>query len=247
MTTSLPSAGGHVLLSGGSRGLGQALVRALLSAGYRVSTFARRSTPFLDSLATEPAAFVGTADMADEASLRAFVAAAGRRFGPPWGLVNCAGVAIDGVLASMAPSDVEKMMSTNLTGAMLLTRLVLRTMLLQRQGGAIVNISSIIASRGYSGLAAYAATKGGMDAMTRALARELGDRGIRVNSIAPGYLETEMTHGLTDQQREMIVRRTPLGRLGRPEDVVGPLLFLLSDAAGFVTGQTLTVDGGTTC
>jgi 3-oxoacyl-[acyl-carrier protein] reductase len=119
-------------------------------------------------------------------------------------------------------------------------------MLLSRQPGSIVNISSIIGLRGYSGLAAYAATKGGLDAMTRALARELGERRIRVNSVAPGYLETEMTHGLDQAHRQQIVRRTPLGRLGEPRDVVGPVLFLLSDAAEFVTGQVLVVDGGIT-
>jgi 3-oxoacyl-[acyl-carrier protein] reductase len=119
-------------------------------------------------------------------------------------------------------------------------------MLLSKTGGSIVNISSIIGLRGYSGLSAYAATKGGMDAMTRALARELGERRIRVNSVAPGYLETEMTHGLDDRQREQIVRRTPLGRLGNPQDVVGPVSFLLSDRAEFITGQVITVDGGIT-
>ena len=119
-------------------------------------------------------------------------------------------------------------------------------MLLETGGGSIVNISSIVGLRGYSGLSAYAATKGGIDAMTRALARELGERQIRVNSIAPGYLETEMTHGLDERQKDQIVRRTPLGRLGRPEDVAGVVRFLLSDQARFITGQTLVVDGGIT-
>ena len=240
-------AGRHVILSGGSRGLGQCLVEAIRGAGYRVSTFSRRATPYSDSLAGADNAWFTIADMADEPTLRTFVREATKRFGAPYGLVNCAGFAVDGVLASMAVADIERLMATNLTGTLLLTRLVLRSMLLQRTGGSIINISSIIASRGYSGLAAYAATKGGMDAMTRALARELGDRNIRVNSIAPGYLETEMTHGLDDDQRGQIVRRTPLGRLGRPEDVAGPTLFLLGAQSAFVTGQTLTVDGGTTC
>jgi 3-oxoacyl-[acyl-carrier protein] reductase len=161
--------------------------------------------------------------------------------------VNCAGQAVEGVLASMPDELIDRVLATNLAGTLHLTRAVLRRMLVQKTGGSIVNISSIIGLRGYSGLSAYAATKGGMDAMTRALARELGARGIRVNSVAPGYLETEMTHGLDDVQRQQILRRTPLGRLGRPEDVLGIVHFLLSEASRFVTGQVIAVDGGITC
>jgi 3-oxoacyl-[acyl-carrier protein] reductase len=128
----------------------------------------------------------------------------------------------------------------------LLTKLVVRRMLVGTSRGVILNISSIIGVRGYSGLSVYASTKAGMDGMTRALARELGPRRIRVNSIAPGYLETEMTRGLDQRQREQIVRRTPLGRLGVPDDIVGPVLFLFSDAASFITGQIIVVDGGIT-
>jgi 3-oxoacyl-[acyl-carrier protein] reductase len=119
-------------------------------------------------------------------------------------------------------------------------------MLLSKLGGSIVNISTISALRGFKGLSAYAFTKGGMESFTRALARELGQQKIRVNSIAPGYYDTEMSRNLNNEQREQILRRTPLGRLGRPEDVVGPVLFLLSDQASFITGQTLVVDGGST-
>jgi len=118
--------------------------------------------------------------------------------------------------------------------------------MLVQQAGHIVNISSIIGQRGFSGLAAYAATKAGIDGMTRALARELGGRQIRVNAIAPGYLETEMSHGLSSDQHAQIVRRTPLGRLGRVDDIVPWLEFLLSDGSGFATGQVITVDGGAT-
>jgi 3-oxoacyl-[acyl-carrier protein] reductase len=145
--------------------------------------------------------------------------------------------------------DLKKMdmlEAVNLTGTLELTRLVVRSKLVSNEPASIVNIWSIIGLRGYSGLAASAVTKGGLDAMTRALARELGGRRIRVNSVAPGYLETEMTDGLSDAQRQQIVRRTPLGRLGQPRDVAGPVLFLLSDAAEFITGQTLVVDGGIT-
>ena len=122
----------------------------------------------------------------------------------------------------------------------------MRRMLLGRVGGVILNISSISSMRGFKGLSAYAFTKGGMDAFTRALAREVGAEGIRVNSVAPGYYDTEMSHSLNEEQKQQILRRTPLGRLGEPKDVVGAVLFLLSDEASFITGQVLVIDGGST-
>jgi 3-oxoacyl-[acyl-carrier protein] reductase len=236
----------HVLISGGSRGLGESLVTGLLDAGYFVSTFSRRKTEFTEQNAANANFFFETADIADAKSLDGFLRAAESKLGTFYGLINCAGIAADGVLATMPEQQLESVVSVNLTGALRLTRRVLRRMLLNSTGGVIINVSSIIGLRGYSGLAAYAATKAGMDAMTRSLARELGHRQIRVNSIAPGYLETEMTHGLSAEQKDQIVRRTPLGRLGRPGDVVGPVRFLLSDAAAFITGQVLVVDGGIT-
>lgn len=237
----------HVLISGGSRGLGQALVDGLLAAGYAVSTFSRSETSFTRGLAGRDDFYFETADVSQTPDLERFVRAAHTALGPITGLINCAGIAVDGVLATMTDDQIETVLNVNLSGALRLTRIVLRRMLLSRERRTIINISSIVGLRGYNGLAAYGASKAGMDAMTRALARELGDRNIAVNSIAPGYLETEMTHGLDDSQREQIVRRTPLGRLGKPADVVGPTLFLLSDAASFITGQVLTVDGGITC
>jgi 3-oxoacyl-[acyl-carrier protein] reductase len=237
-----------VLLSGGSRGLGLAIARSLLEADYRVATFSRKSTPEIEALREKHAdrLIYVPGDMADSPSLSRVVAAVEKETGPIDALVNNAGIAYDGVLAGMPPEQIETLIQVNLTGALLLTRLVVRRMLL-RSAGNIINISSIIGLRGYSGLAAYSATKGGLDAMTRALARELGGRNIRVNSVAPGYLETEMTHGLSDFQREQVVRRTPLGRLGVPADVVGVVQFLLSPASAYMTGQTLVVDGGVTC
>src|SRR5262245_60349793 len=239
---------GVVLISGGSRGLGLAIVTSILERGNKVATFSRRPSETVERLKDkyEKTFRFVAGDMSDPASLQAVVKTVEIDCGPIEALINNAGIAIDGVLATIQPTQIEQLISTNLTGALLLTRLVVRHMIV-RSRGSIINISSIIGLRGYAGLAAYSATKAGLDGMTRGLARELGPRNIRVNSIAPGYLETEMTHGLGDAQRDQIVRRTPLNRLGRPEDVLGAVHFLLSPAAGFITGQVLVIDGGITC
>lgn len=247
MNSSHASEGRHIVVSGGSRGLGKELVHGLLNGGYRVSTFSRQATEFTRSLENTAGFFFQPADVSDAASVEAFVKSAEAKLGPPYGLINCAGIALEGLLATMADEAIENVLSVNLKGTLQLTKIIARRLLVLRQGGVVVNISSIIGLRGYSGLSAYAATKAGMDAITRSLARELGGRGIRVNSVAPGYLSTEMTHGLGENQIQQIVRRTPLGRLGEVGDVVGPVLFLLSQEARFITGQILVVDGGITC
>lgn len=236
----------HVIISGGSRGLGKALIKGLLTSGYQVSTFSRKPTDFTAEQSQNDNFFFVPVDMADSRALSEFVKLAESRFGPVYGLINCAAIAIDGVIATMPDESFEQLLSINLLGTLRLTKLVVRGMLVNHVPGAIINVSSIVGLRGYSGMAAYAATKGGLDSISRALARELGGRGIRVNSIAPGYVQTEMTQNMTQQQQNQIIRRTPLGRLGLPEDVVGPVLFLLSDAGRFITGQVLVVDGGLT-
>ena len=203
-----------MVISGGSRGLGQGLVQGMLDAGYRVSTFSRSATPFTDSLNGHDRFLFCAADVTDRRAVAAFVKQAEARFGRPFGLINCAGMAVEGVLATISEEQLDRVLAINLSGTLYLTRLVVRRMLLQETGGSIINISSIVGLRGYRGLTAYSATKAGMDGMTRALARELGAKKIRVNSIAPGYLETELTHGLDAAQRGQIVNRTPLAGWG---------------------------------
>jgi 3-oxoacyl-[acyl-carrier protein] reductase len=236
----------HVIISGGSRGLGQALVSGLLDADYCVSSFSRSRTEFVDQLAPRQNFLFEQADVRDPSSIQRFLQAAEARFGPPHGLVNCAGVAVVRVLALLRDDQIEDAIATNLRGALTLTRQVVRKMRIRDRGGSIVNISSVVGLRGYRGMAVYGATKGGVDAMTRALARELGAWKIRVNSVAPGYLHTDMSASLGEKQLEKILRRTPLRRMGTAADVVGPVLFLLSDASAFMTGQVLVVDGGVT-
>jgi 3-oxoacyl-[acyl-carrier protein] reductase len=238
--------GRHVIISGGSRGLGRVLVLGLIESGYQISTFSRSRTDFTDQHANNPSIHFESADICDSSALARFLKNAKERFGLPYGLVNCAGVAIVGVLPLLQDGQIDQAIATNLRGTITLTRLVLRQMRMRGEGGSIVNISSVVGLRGYRGMAVYSATKGGMDAMTRSLARELGAWKIRVNSVAPGYLQTEMSSSINDQQIKKILSRTPLNRLGIPEDVVGPVRFLLSDESAFVTGQVLTVDGGIT-
>jgi 3-oxoacyl-[acyl-carrier protein] reductase len=246
MTTTAAAVDRHIIISGGSRGLGKSIVSGLLESGYRVSTFSRTKSDFIDRLSGNDKLFFATADLSDGPSVAAFLKSARAAFGDPYGLINCAAIAADGVLATMPEETIHKLLAVNGEGTLRLTRAVVRRMLVAKAGGVILNISSISSIRGFRGMSVYAFTKGGMDAFTRALARELGEQNIRVNSVAPGYYDTEMSKGLNDHQKEQILRRTPLGRLGVPEDVVGSVLFLLSDKASFLTGQVLVIDGGST-
>jgi 3-oxoacyl-[acyl-carrier protein] reductase len=238
-----------VIVTGGSRGLGAGLVAEFLRRGATVATCSRSPSSQTDDWAGDPKLtgrfYYEQVDLSSADARAAFVRNTLERFGRVDVLVNNAGVARDGVLALVRDSDVDEVIGLNLRATIDITRLVSRRMLHQGSG-RIINISSIVGLTGYRGLSVYSATKAALDGFSRALARELGSRGITVNSVAPGYLRTEMSHGLDEAQLGQITRRTPAGRLGEPGDVAAAVCFLASPEAGFISGQVIVVDGGLT-
>jgi 3-oxoacyl-[acyl-carrier protein] reductase len=238
-----------VIVTGGSRGLGVGLVQAFIDAGDIVATCSRSRTPAIDAWESDPALaerfHYQELDLSDRAACDEFVGAVAARFGSLDVLVNNAGVAREGVLGLMQDEDVATVLDLNVKGTIQITRAAVRRMLPQGSG-SVINISSVVGISGYRGLAVYGASKAALDGFTRAMARELGTRQITVNSVAPGYLRTEMSLGLDETQLNQISRRTPLGRLGEAEDVAGAVLFLASEQARFITGQVIVVDGGLT-
>lgn len=239
-----------VVISGASRGLGAVLADVFLSdTDSNLALCARSRTNYIESLCSDSDSrcrvFFKPVDLANRTEVRSFVRDVKRRFHTVDVLVNNAGVAVEGVLALQSDKSVDLMIDTNLKGTIALTRACVREMLVNHWG-RVVTITSIVGKSGFRGLSVYSTTKAGLDGFTRSLARELGDRRITVNSVAPGFIETEMTRMLTPDQKQQIVRRTPAGRLGQAQDVVGIVKFLCSDSAGFITGQTIVVDGGAT-
>jgi 3-oxoacyl-[acyl-carrier protein] reductase len=236
-------------VTGGSRGLGAGLVQSFLDSGDRVATCSRTSTEAVavwEALhAADDRFYFEELDLTDRSRCGGFVDRVIERFGWIDVLVNNAGVASQGVLGLARDADVDLTVDLNLKGTINVTKLVVRRMLPRGQG-RIINISSIVGLSGYRGLSVYSATKAALDGFTRGLSRELGSRDITVNSVAPGYLRTEMSHGLDAGQLDQIARRTPLGRLGESDDVAAAVQFLASPGAGFITGHVLVVDGGLT-
>jgi len=242
------------IISGGSRGLGLAVVERFLDRGDCVATFSRSGSATLTALASLHAdrLHAEQIDAADADAIREFVARAAGRFG---GIDHCianAAVAHEGVVATVRDDEIDAMLDVNLRGSIVLVRECVRQMLVSPVGDerdaaggpSVVVVSSVVASRGSPGLAVYAATKAGLEGFSRSLARELGSRGIRVNAVAPGFLETDLSASLSEANRARIIRRTPLGRLGVPADVVGVIDFLAGPRSSFITGQVVTVDGG---
>jgi 3-oxoacyl-[acyl-carrier protein] reductase len=241
----------NVIVTGGSRGLGLAIATTLAASGYRVLAIARSESEALRS-ASAAAASAGQGsvhfhpfDLTELAGLGRLVVGLRKQFGPIFGLVNNAGLGTSGMLAMMRDDAIEKMVRLNTLAPIVLTKYVVRSMMIER-AGRIVNIASVVSSTGYSGLSAYAATKASLVGFTRSLAREVGPLGITVNAIAPGFVDTEMTQELDQEERDRIVRRSALRRLAAPDDVAGAVEFLLSEKARNITGTTLTVDAGNT-
>jgi 3-oxoacyl-[acyl-carrier protein] reductase len=237
------------LVSGGSRGLGAELVRGFLDRRYRVATFSRSRSPFVAQLLRRPEQrdfHWSEVDARDTDALQNVVADVADRFGRIDVLINNVGMAVEGVLPTMRANDIAETVQVNLTAALVLAQACSRVMLRQG-GGCIVNISSVNAIRGHAGVSVYSATKAALDGMTRSLARELGPRKIRVNSVVPGYFESDMVTGMTEEQKRRLVRRTPLGRLADATDIANAVHFLTSKQASFITGHVLVVDGGLTC
>ncbi len=241
----------NVIVTGGSRGLGLGIARKLSGAGYRVIAIARKENAELTAAMQEaelanPGSFHFVPyDLADIEGISELVRALRKDFGPIYGLVNNAGISFDGVLAMMPTSQIEQLLRVNTLSPIVLTKYVVRAMMADG-GGRIVNLASIIASTGYSGLSVYGATKASIIGFSRSLAREVGRTGVNVNSVAPGFINTEMTQSLKEDQRQQIERRSALKRLAEIDDVANAVEFLLGEKAKNITGTVITVDAGNT-
>ena len=233
------------LVTGASRGIGRAIVSALAAAGHSVvgtatsSDGAQRIDEWLAPLGGAGMAL----DVTDAAAVSDLVAAVGERFAAPTILVNNAGITRDNILMRMKEGEWDDVIDTNLNALYRVSKACLRGMTKARWG-RIINISSVVGSMGNAGQANYAATKAGGEGFTRALAKELGSRAITVNAVAPGFIDTDMTRALTDEQRDLMLGQIPLGRLGNAEEIAGVVAFLAGDAAGYITGETIHVNGG---
>jgi 3-oxoacyl-[acyl-carrier protein] reductase len=241
----------NVIVTGGSRGLGLGIARRLAESGFRSIAIARKEGDEL-ALATRDATAAGLGslsfvpfDLAEIDGIPELVKRLRKDFGPIYGLVNNAGISTDGVLALTTTHQMEQVVRLNTLSPMVLTKYVVRAMMADG-GGRIVNISSITAFTGYSGLSVYAATKASLVGFTRSLAREVGRMGVNVNAVAPGFVNTDMTTGMTEEQRHQIERRSALKRLVEVRDVASAVEFLLGEGSKNITGTVLTVDAGNT-
>jgi len=241
----------NVMVTGGSRGLGLGIAKRLVESGFRVIAIARKqSAELTDAMREIEETHQGALrfvpfDLAEIDRIPDLVKELRKDFGAIYGLVNNAGISVDGALALTSTQKIEQLVRLNTTSPMVLTKYVVRAMM-AGGGGRIVNISSITAFTGYSGLSVYAATKASLVGFTKSLAREVGRMGVNVNAVAPGFVDTDMTEGLRAAQREQIERRSALKRLVDVEDVANAVEFLISDRSKNITGTVITVDAGNT-
>ncbi len=236
------------LVTGGSRGIGAAVAEALASAGAALAVCARNGEAAAAAAAAIAArggqAFGVAADVSRVADAERVVAACVERFGRLDILVNNAGITRDGLVLRMKDEDWSDVLAVNLNGAFYCARAALRAILKQRQSGRIINVGSVVGSMGNAGQANYVASKAGLVGLTKALAKEVGSRGVTVNAVAPGFIETEMTAGLPAAVRDAYRAQIPLGRFGTAADVAAVVAFLASDAAAYITGQVIHINGG---
>ena len=235
----------NVIVTGARRGLGLAICQRLASDGYRVIAVARDVSEGLSALCDNESVFVELFDLAEIHRMHQWVNHLTRRFGRIYGLVNNAAIGNDGVLTTMHECDISQSLLVNLQSPIVLTKYVSRSMLLAGTG-RIINISSVIASTGYSGLSVYGAAKAGLIGFSKSLSRELGKAGITVNCVAPGYMNTDMTKMIAPDKLVSIMRRSPMGKLVSVEEVASTVGFLLGDGGSMITGTTITVDAGST-
>ncbi|MDY2903609.1 MAG: 3-oxoacyl-[acyl-carrier-protein] reductase [Caecibacter massiliensis] len=240
--------GKTAIVTGGSRGIGRAVSLLLAREGANVAIVYAGNTAAAEETkqqaeALGAAAAVFQCDVADEQAVADMVKVVKTQFGSVDILVNNAGITRDGLLMRMKEADWQAVLDTNLTGVYHCTKAVSKLMMKQRQG-AVINLSSVVGETGNAGQANYAAAKAGIIGFTKAVAKELASRNIRVNAVAPGYVETDMTAGLPDSAKEDMLRSIPLGRPATADDVAQAVLFLASDQAKYITGQVLNVDGG---
>ena len=235
----------NVLVTGGSRGIGLAIARKLASAGYNVIAVARRESDELREAGKQGNIHFRGCDLGEIEAIPGFVKSLRDEFGAIYALVNNAGVGTEGLLATMKNSDIEGLVRLNVLSPVILTKYVVRHMMSDGEG-RIVNVSSIIASTGYNGLSVYGATKAAATGFTRSLAREVGKLGITVNAIAPGFIATELTQGLTEEDRQRIAGRSALRRLPEADDVARMVEYLIGEGGRNITGTVVTIDAGNT-
>lgn len=235
------------LVTGASRGIGQATVLALGAMGATVvgtATSDRGAQAISDVLKENGCQGLGmTLDVTDQASVDKVIAAITETYGAPSILVNNAGITKDNLLMRMKDEEWDAILNTNLTSIYRLSKACLRAMTKARKG-RIISISSVVGASGNAGQTNYAAAKAGLIGFTKSLAREVGSRGITVNAVAPGFIDTDMTRALADAQKEALLQSIPLNRLGQPEEIAAAVAFLASPAAAYITGETLHVNGG---